>query len=156
MRLGASSVIPADVPDAAVKRMTDALHGTRFARPYDTDVRQVEEETVNLLGMRSHNRSSFCETVERLLAASDGFDVDSCLTVLELGAAEPWRILAAARRHARELVAFAEAERAWFFWYGCRVEALPDILKRMNLDLRREVHAEAHSILGALERLRNE
>ena len=121
-------------PDAAVKRMTDALHGTRFARPYDTDVRQVEEETVNLLGMRSHNRSSFCETVERLLAASDGFDVDSCLTVLELGA-EPWRILAAARRHARELVAFVEAERAWLFWYGCRAEALPNILKRMNLEL---------------------
>jgi hypothetical protein len=156
MRLGASSVIPADVPDAAVKRMIDALHGTRFARPYDTDVRQVEEETVSLLGMRSHNRNSFCETVERLLAASDGFDVDSCLTVLELGAAEPWRILAATRRHARELVAFAGAERAWLFWYGCRAEALPDILKRMNLDLRREVHGEPQSILGALERLRNE
>jgi len=155
LRLGASSIIPADVPDAAVKRMTDALHGTRFARPYDTDVRQVEEETVGLLGARSHNRSSFCEAVERLLAASDGFDIDSCLAELELGAAESWRVLAATRRHARELVVVAERERAWLFLYGCAASALPHILGRLRLDVRCAVHGEPQSILAALERLRN-
>src|SRR5207248_11393074 len=135
IRLGASSVIPVEVPDAAVKRMTDALHGTRFARPYDVDLRQVEDETIALLRPRSLNRSSFCESVERLLAAADGFDVESCLVGLEgAGAgAEPWRILAAARRQAREFVGFAEDDRAWFYWYGCRAETLPQILNRMNV-----------------------
>jgi hypothetical protein len=155
MRLGASSIIPADVPDAAVKRMTDALHGTRFARPYDNDVRQVEEDTVALLDARSHTRASFCETVERLLAAGDGFDVDSCLGVLTLGATEPWRVLSAARRHAHELVAFAEAGFAWFFCYGCRAEALPHILKRLDLATPCESHGDTQAILATLERLRN-
>ena len=155
MRLGASSVIPAEVPDAAVKRMATALQGTRFARPYDLDVRQIEDETVGLLRARSHSRRSFCETVERLLAAADGHDVDSCLAALELGAAEPWRILTAARRHAREFIAFAEGDRAWLFWYGCRAETLPQILKRMNLDSRCEAHSEPQGILAALDRLRN-
>jgi len=155
MRLGASSVIPADVPDAAVKRMIAALHGTRFARPYDADLRQVEEETVALLRPRGHSRSSFCDTVERLLAAADGFDVESCLAALEPAAAEPWRILAAARRHAREFVLLSEGERVWFYWYGCRAQALPPILSRMRLDLRCEVQGEPQSILAALDRLRN-
>lgn len=153
MRLGASSVIPADVPDAAVKRITDALHGTRFARPYDSDLRQVEEETIGLLRARNHNRMSFCDAVERLLAAADGYDIDSCLVGLQ-GAKEPWRVLAAARRHARELVALAEHDRAWFYWYGCRAEALPQILRRMKVDLQSEVHGEPAGVLSALDRLR--
>jgi hypothetical protein len=155
MRLGASSVIPADVPDAAVKRMTDALRGTRFARPYDADLRAVEEETIGLLRSRTVNRASFCETVERLIAAADDFDVESSLVGLESGRVEPWRILALARRHAREFVGFAEGDRAWFYWHGCRAEAVPQILRRMNIvDLRCEVHGEPHSVLGALDRLR--
>jgi hypothetical protein len=155
MRLGASSVIPADVPDAAVKRMTDALQGTRFARPYDADLRQVEEETVALVRPRGHSRASFCDTVERLLAAGDGFDADSCLATLELGTTEPWRVLAAARRHAREFVLLAEGERVWFYCYGCRAEALPHVLTRMRLDLRCDVQGEPQSILAALDPLRN-
>ena len=154
MRLGASSIIPVDVPDAAVKRMTDALHGTRFSRPYDRDLRQVEEETTGLLRGATFNRSSFCEAVERLLAAADGFDVESCLVGLEGDDVEPWRVLVTARRQAREFVAFAENRRAWFYWYGCRADAVAGILKRMNVELRWEVHGEAPGILCALDRLR--
>ena len=154
MRLGASSVIPADVPDAAVKRMTDALHGTRFARPYDRDPRQVEEETIGLLRGPTFNRSSFCEAVERLLAAADGFDVESCLVGLQGDDVEPWRVLATARRQAREFVAFAENRAVWFYWYGCRADTVSGILKRMNVELRCEVHGEPSSVLSALDRLR--
>ena len=154
MRLGASSVIPADVPDAAVKRMTDALHGTRFARPYDADLRQVEEETIGLVRARSYSRASFCEAVERLLAAADGFDVESALVGVAAAGVEPWRILAAARRHAREFIGFAEDACVWLYWHGCRAEIVPQILRRMNVDLRCEVHDEPHSVLGALDRLR--
>jgi len=156
LRLGASSVIPAGVPDAAVKRMTDALRGTRFARPYDGDLRQVEDETVALLRPHSFNRRSFCEAVERLLAAADGYDVESSLAVMASATREPWRVLAAARRQAREFVALAEPERAWFFWYGCRSEALPQILKRIGVEAPYEVHGEPQAILAALERLRQE
>ncbi|MFN2645634.1 MAG: BcsE family c-di-GMP-binding protein [Burkholderiales bacterium] len=158
MRLGASSVIPADVPDAAVKRMTDALHGTRFARPYDRDLRQVEAETTALLRPRSSTRGSFFEAVERLLAATDGFDVESCLVGIDSTVAEPWRVLAAARRQAREFVAFVDDKHAWFFWYGCPAEAAPQVLKRIlgasEVDLQLDVYGEPHGILGALERLR--
>jgi len=153
MRLGASSVIPADVPDAAVNRMTDALHGTCFARPYDSDLRQVEEETIGLLRARHHDRMSFCDAVERLLAAADGYDIESCLVGLQ-DAKEPWRILAAARRHAREFVGLAEKDRAWLYWYGCRAEAVPQILQRMKVGLSSEQHGEASGVLNALDRLR--
>jgi GIL domain-containing protein len=158
MRLGVSSVIPADVPDAAVKRMTDALRGTRFARPYDRDLRQVEAETTALLRPRSSTRGSFYEAVERLLAATDGFDVESCLVGLDSTVAEPWRVLSAARRQAREFVAFVDDKQAWFFCYGCRAEAAPQIFKRIlgasDVELQLDVYGEAQSILGALERLR--
>jgi len=154
LRLGASSVIPLEVPDAAVKRMTDALQGTRFARPYDHDLRQIEEETIGLLRARTFNRASFCDAVERLLAAADGFDVESCLVGLDGDDVEPWRILAMARRQAREFVAFAENRQAWFYWVGCRAAALPQVLKRMNVGLRFEVHGEPRGVLCALDRLR--
>jgi Cellulose biosynthesis GIL len=154
LRLGASSVIPVEVPDAAVKRMTDALRGTRFARPYDGDLRQVEDETVALLRPRTFNRASFCEAVERLLAAADGYDIESSLAIVENATSEPWRLLAGARRQAREFVALAEGERAWFYWHGCRGEALPQILKRIGVEARCEVHGEPQAILAALDRLR--
>jgi hypothetical protein len=160
MRLGASSVIPADVPDVAVKRMADALRGTRFARPYDSDLRQVEEETIGLLQPRTFSRASFCEAVERLLAAADGFDVPSCLVVLEPGAAEPRKVLTLARRHAREFVGLAEGDGAWLFWYGCRAEAAMHIMKRISLaaaagtEAQWHTHGDVHGILGALDRLR--
>ena len=157
MRLGTSSVIPAGVPDAAVKRMIDALHGTRFSRPYDSELHEVEEETIGLLAARSLNRASFCEAVERLLAAADGFDIESSLVCLENSRFEPWRILAAARRHAREFVALANGDRTWFFWYGCRAEAAAQIVRRiLPLDpgLRSAVHGEPQHIVAALDRLR--
>ena len=157
MRLGTSSVIPVGVPDAAVKRMIDALHGTRFSRPYDGDLLQVEEETIALLAARRFDRSSFCEAVERLLAAADGYDIESCLVGLQNSRLEPSRILVAARRRSREFVALAEGEGVWFYWYGCGAEAARQIVKRMSASdggLRLEVHAEPHSILGALDRLR--
>ena len=156
LRLGASSIIPAEVPDAAVKRITDALRGTRFARPYDGDLRQVEDETVGLLRARSFDRRSFCEAVERLLAAADGYDVESSLAIMESATREPWRLLAAARRQAREFIALAEPERAWVYWYGCRGEALPQVLKRIGVEPPYEVHGEPQGVLAALERLRQE
>jgi hypothetical protein len=64
-------------------------------------------------------------------------------------------VLSAARRHARELVAFAEAGFAWFFCYGCRAEALPHILKRLDLATPCESHGDTQAILATLERLRN-
>ena len=64
-------------------------------------------------------------------------------------------MLAAARRHAREFALLAEGERVWFYWYGCRAEALPHILTRLRLDLRCDVQSEPQSILAALDRLRN-
>jgi len=157
MRLGTSSVIPAGVPEAAVKRMVDALHGTRFARPYDGDLVQVEEETIGLLAALSFNRTSFCEAVERLLAAADGYDIESCLVGLHNSRMEPWRMLVAARRRAREFVALAEGDAAWFYWYGCSADAALQVVKRISpLDagLRTQVYAEPQRILDALDRLR--
>jgi hypothetical protein len=161
MRLGVSSVIPAEVPDAAVKRMADALRGTRFTRPYDAEFRQVEEETVGLLRARVWSRRSFCDAAERLLAASEGFDIESCLVRIEAAGIEPWNLLTQVRRHTREVLAADDAAGTWLFLYGCRAENAPLVIKRVLAPLALEaeakwlIHPDANRILNALDELRS-
>jgi hypothetical protein len=160
MRLGASSIIPADVPDAAAKRMTDALQGTRFTRPYDIDLQQVEDETIGLLQSRPMSAASFCDAVERLLAAADGFDIESCLVRLELDQVEPWKALALARRHSRDFVGLTDNNSAWLFLFGCRADVAAGILKRVFIAppeqfcSKWEMQHDADGILNALRSLR--
>ena len=159
LRLGASTIIPADVPDAAAKRMADALQGTRFARPYDSDVDHVLAETTAVLGRRMQN-GAFCDAVERLLAAADGFDVPSSLVRIQVGHAEAARLLARAGRNGRELLGFAQQGCAWLFLFGCAPEAAPRVLQRVfggpeaEVSLRWDIQYEPEGILGALRELR--
>jgi hypothetical protein len=159
-RLGISSIIPADVPDAAAKRMADALQGTRFARPYDSDVDHVLAETTALLGRRTLNASASCDALERLLAAADGFDVPSSLVRIEVGPADAARLLTRAGRNGRELLGFAHQGRTWLFLFGCSSEAAPRVLQRIfggpaaDLSLRWDIQHEPEGILAALRQLR--
>jgi cellulose biosynthesis protein BcsE len=131
IRLGASSIIPVDVPDAAAKRMVESLQGTRFARPFDTDIGKIQEETTGLLRHGVTSAASFCSAVERLLAAAEGFDIESCLVRVELDGIEPAKALALARRLGRDLVALSRKDCVWLFMFGCPPSVAPVILKRL-------------------------
>jgi hypothetical protein len=131
MRLGASSIVPADLSDSSTKRMIDSLYGTRFVRAYDMDAQQVDEETSGLLRRAVTSATSFCDAVERLLAASDDFDIDSCLVRLEFGGFDPSGVVNIARRLGRDLVAFAHRDSAWLFVFGCPKSMAPAMLERL-------------------------
>jgi hypothetical protein len=160
LRLGASSIIPADVPDAAAKRMADALQGTRFARPYDSDVEHVLAETTAPLARRTQSAPAFCDALERLLAAADGFEVPSSLVRLEVGHVEASGLLARASRNGREVLGFAQNGRAWLFLFGCPPETAPRVMQRVfgapttEISLRWDIQHEPEGILGALRELR--
>jgi hypothetical protein len=164
IRLGASSIIPADMPDPAAKRIVDLLQRTRFARPYDTDIAQTQEETTGLLRQGATNAASFCNAAERLLAAADGFDIDSCLVRVEIGGVEPVKALALARRLGRDLVALSQKDCLWLFMFGCPPNLAPAILKRLFSTLgdlcsgstaRVQLQHEADRILTELRSLRD-
>jgi hypothetical protein len=160
LRLGASSIIPADVADTSAKRMADALQGTRFARPYDSDVDHVLAETTALLVRRTQSAPAARDALERLLAASDGFDVPSSLVRIQVGPAEAARLLARASRNGREVLGFAQQGCAWLFLFGCPPDAAPRVLQRVfggpaaEVSLRWEIQDEPEGVLGALRDLR--
>src|SRR5207245_1165744 len=131
MRLGVSSIIPADLSDGATKRVVDSLYGSRFMRPYDMDAQQVDEETSGLLRRAVTSPAAFCDVVERLLAASDDFDIDSCLVRVEFAGHEPTGVVNIARRLGRDHVAFAHRQTAWLFVFGCPRTMAPAMLERL-------------------------
>jgi hypothetical protein len=131
MRLGASSIIPAGLSDAAARRIVEALHGTRFTRPYDSSVEEVEAQMSNLVSAGAHSAASFCDAVEGLLAASDGFEIESCLARLELDQADASKALALVRRLGRELVALPRGNSLWLFLFGCPARSAPAVLRRL-------------------------
>lgn len=131
MRLGVSAIIPAGMPDGAARRMIDALHGTRFARAYDMDAKQVDEETTGLLCAAVASAASFCDVVERLLAAADDFDIESSLVRLEFAGADSAAVARISRRLGRELVACANGRCAWLFAFGCPQSMVRPLLERL-------------------------
>lgn len=130
MRLGASAVLPPDVPDSAVKQMVDSLQGTHFTRPYEMDAQQVDEDTTRLMQRPTDTARAFCDAVESLLAATDGFDIQNCLVRTQLAGTDAAAVSRFARRCGRDLLAFAEGDRVWLFLFGCPVGATPTLLSR--------------------------
>ena len=161
LRLGASSVIPLDVPDSGAKRMVDALQGTRFARPYDASVEEVLAETTGLLAAQPQRACAFRDALERLLAAADGFDLQSSLVRLEGRHIESRRIVTHASRNSRELLGFAQPDCAWLFLFGCPPDAVPRVLQRVfmaqpaEICARWDIQHEPEDILNALRVLRS-
>jgi len=130
MRLGASAILPLDVSDAAVRRMVDSLRGTRFTRPYEMDAQQVDEDTNGLLARQPESARGFCEAVEGLLAAADGFDIETSLVRIRFPGGQIANRARSARRFGRDLVAFMQGETAWFFFFGCPAGSIPKVLQR--------------------------
>lgn len=161
-RLGASTIIPKDVSDAGAKRIVDALQGTSFMRPFDADVETVESQTTGLLRRAPSGRSSFCDAVEALLAAADGFEVESCLVRLEMQRGEPAMAVRLSRRHGREILWLAEEQRLWLFMFGCAASNAPAVLKRLFIARTEEICSswsmehETRRILAELRSLREQ
>ena len=159
MRLGASAILPLDVSDAAVRRMVDSLRGTRFTRPYEMDAQQVDEDTNGLLARQPESARGFCESVEGLLAAADGFDIETSLVRIRFPEGQVANRVRSARRFGRDLVAFMQGETAWFFFFGCPAGSIPKVLQRFfrapieSADCRTEQEPERMlELLGELRR----
>ena len=131
LRLGASTIVPADATDVAARRMVESLHGSRFARPFEMDARQVDAETTTLLHGAAPSAAAFCDAVEHLLAAADNFDVPACLVRLECAGGDAGALLKDVRRRGRDLLAFAHGERAWLFLFGCAQSLAQGTLERL-------------------------
>jgi hypothetical protein len=131
LRLGVSTIIPAEATDAAARRIVESLHGTRFARAYEMDAQHVDEETVALVQGVAPSAAAFCEAVERLLAASDGHDILSCLARLQGGALDVAALVKRGRRRGRDLLAFTHGDQAWLFLFGCTRSMSQSTLERL-------------------------
>jgi hypothetical protein len=130
MRLGASSILPLDLSDAGVRRMVDSLRGTRFTRPYEMDAQQVDEDTNGLLSRQPDSAKGFCDAIEGLLAAADGFDIEISLVRLRFPDGRRASAARSARRFGRDLVAWLQGDTAWFFFFGCPAASIPSVLQR--------------------------
>lgn len=160
LRLGVSTIIPAEAGDAMARRIVESLHGTRFARAYEMDAQHVDEETVALVQGVAPSSAAFCEAVERLLAVSDGFDILSCLARLQGGKADVVGLVKRGRRRGRDLLAYAHGDQAWLFLFGCTPSMSQSTLERLFMKPLQQVCAkwstehDADRILLELNRLR--
>ena len=131
LRLGASTIVPADANDLAARRMVESLQGTRFGRPFEMDARHVDEESSALLHGMAAGAAAFCDAVERLLAAADDFDVPACLARLEYSGADAGTLLNRVVRRGRDLLAFGHGDRAWLLLFGCPSSLAQATLERL-------------------------
>jgi hypothetical protein len=154
LRLGISCVIPLDMPDAGARRMLDNLKGVRFARAFEPDLEQVLDETACALRGRADNPALFCEAVEGLLAAADGFDFESGLVRFPAGP-DRASLLSRACKAGRDLVGVAQGDEVWVFLFGCPQSAVEAVMQRLlahGCTWSAEFRPE--SILSELETLR--
>jgi len=159
MRLGASAILPLDVSDSAVRRMVDSLRGTRFTRPYDMDAQQVDEDTNGLLARQPDSARGFSEAVEGLLAAADGFDIETSLVRVRFPDGQRASAVRSARRFGRDLVAWLQGDTAWFFLFGCPAASTSKVLQRFfraSLDgAEYQAEQDPERMLDLLAGLRN-
>jgi len=154
LRLGISCVLPADMSDAGARRMLEHLKGTRFARACEPDLEQVLDETACALRGQADSAALFCEAVEGLLAAADGFDFDSGLVRFP---AHPDRasMLSRACKAGRDLVCVAQGDAVWLFLFGCPQSAVEAVMHRLLADgCTWSAEFRPESILRELETLR--
>ena len=113
-----------------MRRLVDSLRGARFTRPYEMDAQQVDEDTNGLLARQPDTAKGFCAAVEGLLAAADGFDIETSLVRIRFPDGQMAAGARSAQRFGRDLVAFLQEDAAWFFFFGCPAVSLPKVLQR--------------------------
>jgi hypothetical protein len=154
LRLGISCVIPLDMADGGARRMLDHLKGTRFARACEPDLEQVLDQTACALRGQADSAALFCEAVEGLLAAADGFDFETGLVRLTADR-ERTGALSRACRAGRDLICVTKGDEAWLFLFGCPQTAVGALMRRLiggNCNWSAEFRPER--ILNQLEPLR--
>ena len=130
LRLGTSLVMPNDLPGVAARRMLEHLKGTRFSRPFEHDLEQVLDETAHALPGAAHGVALFCEAVEGLLAAADGFDFESSLIRLA-GKDDRASVWPRACKAGRDLVWVSKGGETWLFLFGCPQTAVGAVMQRL-------------------------
>ncbi|HJT60963.1 MAG TPA: BcsE family c-di-GMP-binding protein [Burkholderiales bacterium] len=154
LRLGISCVIPLDMADLGARRVLEHLKGTRFARACEHDLEQVLDETACALRGQIDSAALFCEAVEGLLAAADGFDFETALVRLTAGR-ERASALFRACKAGRDLICVTKGEEAWLFLFGCPQTAVGALMQRLiGADCSWSAEFQPERILSELETLR--
>ena len=156
LRLGISCVIPLDMADLGARRMLEHLKGTRFARACEPDLEQVLDQTACALRGQADSAALFCEAVEGLLAAADGFDFETGLVRLTADR-EHTGALSRACKAGRDLICVTKGDEAWLFLFGCPQNAVGALMQRLiGGDCNWSAEFRPERILNQLEPLRGE
>lgn len=156
LRLGISCVIPIDMADHGTRRILEHLKGTRFARASEHDLEQVLDETACALRGPADNAALFCEAVEGLLAAADGFEFETGLVRLAADRARA-SALSRACKAGRDLIWVTKGDEAWLFLFGCPQNAVGAVMQRLLAgDCKWSAEFQPERILSELENLRAE
>ena len=153
LRLGASAVMPTDMPDVAARRMLEHLKGVRHARPFEHDLEMVLDETAQALTGPTSSAAMFCEAVEVLLASADGFDFDSALLRIACDG-DRATFLSRAAKSGRDLVCVSKGGEVWLFLFGCPKDALGAVMQRLAPTGDWTAEFVPERILSELERVR--
>jgi len=154
LRLGISCVIPLDMADLGARRILEHLKGTRFARACEHDLEQVLDETACALRGQADSAALFCEAVEGLLAAADGFDFETSLVRLTADR-ERASTLSRACKAGRDLICVTKGDEAWLFLLGCPQNAVGSVMQRLLAgDCKWSAEFQPERILSELEILR--
>jgi Cellulose biosynthesis GIL len=131
LRLGASLVIPREVPGLSARLMAQSLQGTTFNRPYAKDVDEVlgdsAAETGGLLPVEAF----------RVRAQKHGAIVSESgvpVTLVRFSPASPQvlrAVLAALQQGARDCLYTAQAGCIWLLLVGCAAADAPRVLMRL-------------------------
>ncbi len=132
LRLGASSVLSADLTDASARLTIAALSGTLFSRPVETDVDAV------LSGIRAPERASACSFAEMTARVEDALKecagVDLPVTLIQLSPASAQAaesVHAALRKGARDAVLSERGGSLWLLLKGCSAMQVEPALARL-------------------------
>ena len=132
LRLGASSVLSADLTDASVRLTVAALSGTLFSREVETDVDAV------LSGIGAPERACACSFSDMTTRVEDALrecaSVDLPLTLIQLSPASPQAadsVHAALRKGARDAVLSERGGSLWLLLKGCSALQAEPALARL-------------------------
>jgi hypothetical protein len=153
LRLGASAVMPTDMPDVAARRMLEHLKGVRHARPFEHDLDMVLDETAQALTGPTGSAAMFCEAVEVLLASADGFDFDSALVRVSCEG-DRAALLSRVAKSGRDLVCVSKGGEVWLLLFGCAKDGLGAVMQRLAPTGNWTAEFVPERILSELEHVR--
>lgn len=160
MQLGVSLVVPDGVSDQSAIMSIQPLLNQPFVRICDTDILRVGAECQTVLESKPRDGGEFRESVERLLALTQTFELRHSLVRLYVRPQGRESALSSLRENGRDLLAASDSTQIWVFLFSCQPTDARRVLERVfgeqlqNLFSDWSISAEPQRMLAALESIR--